>query len=389
MPAPGTGYQMISIASKPIVVVGGGLSGLAAAYRLHQAGLPVQLIEARSRLGGRILSLGEDGQPSDDGLDLGPSWFWPDITPEILPLVHELGLSFFPQYSDGLILVQRSRGKMSERYTAFRQEPASMRLAGGTGALISALANRLPQDCVRPGTRATSIDRSPTEVTITLATDTGAVETADASHVIFALPPRLLERTVDFVPPPPQSIREMWRATPTWMAPHAKFFALYERPFWRNAGLSGAAQSMVGPLVEIHDATTASGKAALFGFVGVAAQNRMQMGQDAIIAASLNQLGEIFGLQALNPIATLYKDWAADNLTATPLDLASPGHPAGSDRDWIDAGWSRWVTLAGSETSPAFPGYLAGAIEAGEKVAAKLVDQFSAAVLADTKGYQP
>lgn len=30
-------------------------------------------------------------------------------------------------------------------------------------------------------------------------------------------------------------------------------FAIYDRPFWREAGLSGTAQSMVGPLAEIHD----------------------------------------------------------------------------------------------------------------------------------------
>ncbi len=39
----------------------------------------------------------------------------------------------------------------------------------------------------------------------------------------------------------------------------------YFSPFWRDIGLSGTAQSMVEPLLEIHEATTASGAAAFFG----------------------------------------------------------------------------------------------------------------------------
>jgi hypothetical protein len=52
------------------------------------------------------------------------------------------------------------------------------------------------------------------------------------------------------------------------MAPHAKFFALHDHLFWRDAGLSGTSQSFVGPLAEIHDATAASGKPALFWLSG-------------------------------------------------------------------------------------------------------------------------
>lgn len=38
----------------PVVIVGAGLTGLPAAYRLHQNGIPVLLLEADSRLGGRV-----------------------------------------------------------------------------------------------------------------------------------------------------------------------------------------------------------------------------------------------------------------------------------------------------------------------------------------------
>ena len=40
--------------STPILIVGGGIAGLTAAYRLHQARVPVEVIEARSTCGGRM-----------------------------------------------------------------------------------------------------------------------------------------------------------------------------------------------------------------------------------------------------------------------------------------------------------------------------------------------
>lgn len=67
----------------------------------------------------------------------------------------------------------------------------------------------------------------------------------------------------------PATTIERWAETPTWMAPHAKYIALYDHPFWREAGLSGMAQSHVGPMAEIHDASDSNGSAALFEFIGL------------------------------------------------------------------------------------------------------------------------
>ena len=58
-----------------VLVVGAGLSGLYAAQLLQQAGLSVAVLEARNRVGGRVLS-----QSLGDGttIDLGAQWISPD-----------------------------------------------------------------------------------------------------------------------------------------------------------------------------------------------------------------------------------------------------------------------------------------------------------------------
>lgn len=56
-----------------VVVVGAGMAGLVCTYRLQQAGINVQLVEAQTRIGGRMLSLRNhfaDGQVAELGAEL-------------------------------------------------------------------------------------------------------------------------------------------------------------------------------------------------------------------------------------------------------------------------------------------------------------------------------
>jgi len=56
------------------VVIGAGLSGLAAAYALKQANWNVTVLEARERLGGRVLSFGFNDDPEKLVCELGAEW---------------------------------------------------------------------------------------------------------------------------------------------------------------------------------------------------------------------------------------------------------------------------------------------------------------------------
>lgn len=350
-----------------VAVVGAGLAGLYAARSLKRAGVDFLVVEARDRPGGRIFSADASGQPSDDGFDLGPSWYWPAMQPAMASLTSEFDLESFAQNSDGDVVFERMSRERPQRYSPQMPDQSSMRLSGGTAAAIRAVSRELPADRILLGTKVTAMSLADGSVRLTVQGGNREAETIEARHVIAALPPRLLEASVTFNPPQDLRTSQRWRDTPTWMAPHAKFFAIYDQPFWRAAGLSGTAQSMVGPMMEIHDATTASGKAAVFGFVGVPAEQRAAAGEDALKAACVDQLVRLFGPAAGNPIATLMKDWAADPLTATATDLVAGGHPVVLDDAWVTGPWRDRLSLAGSETSPSEPGYLSGAVTAAQR----------------------
>lgn len=356
-----------------VAIIGAGLAGLNAARLLHRACIDFTLFEARDRPGGRIFTADETGRPAEDGFDLGPSWFWPGMQPAIGKLVAELGLPFFAQHSEGDVVFERMSREAPHRLPGMRQEPQSMRLAGGSAALVRILVQDLPADRLQFDARVTGLRLIDQGVELSVRRSDAREDMVRAERVIAALPPRVLEATVQFEPALEPETSKRWRDTPTWMAPHAKFFAIYDRPFWRDAGFSGTAQSMVGPMVEMHDATTASGKGALFGFLGVGAEQRAALGEELLTHACLAQLVRIFGPEASKPRATLLKDWAADSLTATKADLASSDHPTHADVPWVCGRWQERLSLAGSETSPSEPGYLAGAVVASERAATKLI----------------
>ncbi len=369
--------QTTAMQTTGVAVLGGGLAGLNAARLLQQAGIPCHLFEARDRLGGRILTVDATGKPSTDGFDLGPSWFWPHMQPELAALASELGVPAFAQHTAGDMVFERSQREPPLRTDWAGQDQGSMRLRGGMGALVQALAQGLPSGCVRLNAPITHLRLGQDGVVLDVAVDGRPPEQWLARHVISTLPPRLMAKAIRLDPAMDPATISRWQNVPTWMAPHAKFVALYDRPFWRAAGLSGMAQSLVGPLTEIHDATTASGHAALFGFVGVPARTRATLSRDALGRAALDQLARLFGSQAATPRATLLKDWATDLFTATQGDSAPSGHPTAPDAPMVTGRWADRLSLAGSESSHTEPGYLAGAAEASNRVTRALIKRLS------------
>ena len=350
-----------------IVIIGAGLSGLYAARLLQQAGADYGVLEAAPRTGGRILSLGADGGRGP--CDLGPSWFWPAYQPRMPALVRELGLRAFPQANTGALMWEESTTECI-RYDGGAPADGSMRIHGGTTALIEALAGEVPAERVLVGHRVTALRQTPQGVAVDVSTEAGTEVTCAARMVICTLPPRLLAESVAFDPPLPDDVRSNWTAVPTWMAGNAKFVAIYEHAFWRDAGLSGEGRSRVGPLVEIHDASDEHGLAALTAFIGTPPQARPDAGH-ALQDAAIAQLVRLFGPAAQHPVACLIKDWATDPLVATTDDMQPLyAHPHYGRQAPPPGDWSGRLVLGGTESAPTYGGYMEGALEAAETAVA-------------------
>ena len=347
-----------------VVIIGGGLSGLRLAARLAAQGVDFQLLEGRDRLGGRI----ESATAGNSHYDLGPTWFWPG-QPRIAALIDQLGLTFFEQFADGILTYEDEHGQV-QRGRGFASMAGSLRVQGGMGALVDALALTLPQDRIALSQRVTHLTRGADMIDVKC--QSGA--SLSARKVVLALPPRLAS-TFTYAPAlSPDAVRAM-QDVPSWMAGQAKAVAVYNKPFWRDAGLSGDGMSRRGPLVEIHDASPAAGGPyAMFGFIGTPPNAREDVArlQEAIRA----QLGRLFGPEAAAPTQLFLKDWAFDALTSMPLDLQPLyTHPRYGRPAVLQGLWDGRLLFAGTEVAPEFGGYLEGALEAADDVFAMLVPE--------------
>ena len=154
----------------------------------------------------------------------------------------------------------------------------------------------------------------------------------------------------------------------TWMSGQAKFVATYSNPFWREKGLSGQAFSQVGPMIEIHDASSHPNSGfALFGFIGLQSDVRSQLSTEQLKAQCLDQLSVIFGPEALSAEITYLKDWAQDKWVATDQDIMeSPKHASFSMFQHKKELESLKLHLAASEFAHMEAGYLEGALLASD-----------------------
>ena len=346
--------------SAKIAIIGGGLSGLYAAYLLEQAGITdYVLLEARDRLGGRILS--------NHGFDLGATWIWPEINPALMQVINTLQLPYFEQHESGDILIEKSRNTPPQRMPKSFWSSPSIRLQGGMDSLIQALKKHIPAHKIITDQQVLGFTRQDSGlVDIKTKNRAGELSNHEAQQILLALPPRLFTKQMQISPKLPSNLILQWLNTATWMAPHAKYVAVYSEAFWQQQGLSGQASSHVGPMGEIHDASMPDGNAGLFGFIGIPYSVRQQLTEDELLSHCRAQLVRLYGASAATPIFEALKDWSADDFTATATDWMSQdaAHGLAPQNTAMDSVWQNQLIGIGSEWSQEFSGYLAGCIDA-------------------------
>ncbi|MGA9159596.1 MAG: FAD-dependent oxidoreductase, partial [Actinomycetota bacterium] len=127
-----------------VVVIGAGFAGLAAALELLDAGLSVVVLEARERVGGRVLSLElENGEIAE----LGAEWIMPDD--EVLQAtIDRLGLPAAEAGVDYLRREPRGRGAvpMDELDAFLESADAHLAASDATERSMGAMLDAVPGD---------------------------------------------------------------------------------------------------------------------------------------------------------------------------------------------------------------------------------------------------
>ncbi|HEX8973693.1 flavin monoamine oxidase family protein [Oryzihumus sp.] len=446
-----------------VVVVGAGISGLVAARELRRAGRTVQVLEARDRVGGRVLNHPLSGGQviESGGAFVGPT------QDHVLALLEELGIATFKEYDRGqnvyvahgltlrytgtvppdpTILPDAARLQLqlddmarqvpvaapweapqaaewdAKSFDTWLREntanpatrtlllswlqplvgadPAEMsllylvwyvatagnadhpgtfersastgggaqdsRVVGGSGRIPLRLADQLG-DAVALGAPVRRIGQDDGGVEV--VTDRGTVT---ASRVVVAVPPPLAA-AIDWAPALPPLHAQLLHRLP--MGSLMKCDAVYERPFWREAGLSGQGLIDSGPVRVSFDNSPPDGSVGvLLGFVG--GSTWRDWGNRPLAERRqgiLQAFAQIVGPQALDAVDYVEHDWTHEPWsTGGPTAVAGTGVITGYGRHIREPhGRVHW---AGTETATYWTGYMDGAVSAGLRAAREVLD---------------
>jgi len=192
-----------------------------------------------------------------------------------------------------------------------------------------------------------------------------------AKRAVVAIPPKLTAE-LSFAPPLASPRAELVRRMP--MGAVIKCTAIYERPFWREAGLSGHALTDEGPIHVFFDNSPPAGApGVLMGFAE--ADEARKLGRldeaerrEAAIACFVRAFGE----RARRPMAYVDHVWESDPWSGGCYGAFMPPGL------WTSLGPSIRtpcgpIHWAGTETATVWSGYIDGAISSGLRAGDEVV----------------
>ena len=252
----------------------------------------------------------------------------------------------------------------AQRVSPQRETPEALLFDGGAGQFPTRLAAGLPKGSVRTDEPALFIQHSTSGVAVT--TSKGVYR---AKAVVVAMPPHLTGR-IHYDPPLPAARDQLTQRSP--MGAIIKALVVYDKPWWRSKGLSGNAIGKLDAIELVADSTNprpgSPGILATF-LTGEAATKYGAAPLADRRAAVLADLAALLGPEARD----------------TALDYQEGNWPA---NPWIGGAYSTFYTpgtwtqfgqhlrkpigrivWAGTEVSTQWPGYIHGALQAGEEAA--------------------
>ena len=192
-----------------------------------------------------------------------------------------------------------------------------------------------------------------------------------AKRAIVAIPPMLAGR-ISYKPAMP-ALRDQLMARVA-QGTLMKVAAVYETPFWRDAGLNGTAVSYEGPVNVTFDGSPPDASiGVVFGFVGgdeahaFSAKPKSERRTEV-----LDLFSKYFGNQAQDATEYIETDWPGETWSrGGPVGIFGPGDLIGAGHTIREpVGRLHW---SGTETSDYWAGYMDGAVRSGERVAAEVL----------------
>ncbi|QCE33440.1 FAD-dependent oxidoreductase [Acetobacteraceae bacterium] len=237
---------------------------------------------------------------------------------------------------------------------------------GGAWSVAKAMADRLGNK-IRFQQPVVKIMQDESGIQVT----TKAGEIYGAKKLILAIPPVLAAKLI-FEPKLPSQKQGLLRRMP--MGNVIKVHVAYERPFWREKGLSGEAIGLGLHFATVYDQTPKDEEIGiLVGVIeGKYAVKMSQMSQEERRQIVVKDLVHYFGEQAKNPIEYVDCDWAKEEWAeggyagcmATGV-LSLYGEALGRKEGHIH--------FAGTETATEWTGYFEGALQSGLRAANEIL----------------
>jgi monoamine oxidase len=253
-----------------------------------------------------------------------------------------------------------------ERNFNTRQGAQQSRFIGGSELLARGLAAPLGRRIVL-SSPVRSIEQAGGEVRV--HSDRSTVR---ARQAIVALPPTL-GGSINYSPALPTARDQLMRKVPQGAL--VKVGAVYDRPFWRDKGLTGTAVSTDGLMQATFDDSPEDGSpGVVFGFVGGdQARAFNAMSPAARRAAIISEFVLLFGPEAGAPRDYFESNWTTETWSrGCPVAIYAPGalraygpvlrQPVGR------------IHWAGTETSTYWNGYMDGAVRSGERAAKEVLE---------------